>query len=152
MCDTWPSYLCSFRFPSLVLDENGEAALQNYVNSGGNFVGIHAASDCQRNSSFFGKELGACSLCTSILATLNRDGTSNLIIYRSPFWLSPWNTKCSTFLLRYIHSWKHFQPLCWTDCGRDWFLSSKYEHATDAMAYFWRNVRDFGRFDENFSS
>ncbi|KAI0784496.1 trehalose utilization-domain-containing protein [Abortiporus biennis] len=42
-----------------VLDDSGEAALQNYVNLGGNFVGIHSASDCQRNSTFFEKELGA---------------------------------------------------------------------------------------------
>ncbi|KAI0703803.1 class I glutamine amidotransferase-like protein [Cytidiella melzeri] len=42
-----------------VLDADGQAALQRYVDSGGNFVGIHAASDCLRNSTFFDKELGA---------------------------------------------------------------------------------------------
>lgn len=42
-----------------VLDDESEAALQTYVNAGGNFVGIHAASDCQRNSTFYGNELGA---------------------------------------------------------------------------------------------
>ena len=41
------------------LDENGEAALQRYVNLGGNFVAIHAASDCQRNSTFLDKEIGS---------------------------------------------------------------------------------------------
>ncbi|KAG2017848.1 glycosyl-hydrolase [Coprinopsis cinerea AmutBmut pab1-1] len=42
-----------------VLDESGRAALQTYLNSGGNFVGIHSASDCLRNTSFFVRELGA---------------------------------------------------------------------------------------------
>lgn len=44
--------------PTPVLDNRGEAALESYVNSGGNFVGLHSASDCQRNSSFYQKELG----------------------------------------------------------------------------------------------
>ncbi|KAI0073876.1 class I glutamine amidotransferase-like protein [Panus rudis PR-1116 ss-1] len=42
-----------------VLDDNSEAAFQKYINSGGNFVGIHSASDCQWNSTFFERELGA---------------------------------------------------------------------------------------------
>ncbi|KAI0346591.1 class I glutamine amidotransferase-like protein [Trametopsis cervina] len=42
-----------------VLDADGQAAFQRYVDKGGNFVGIHAASDCLRNSTFFDKELGA---------------------------------------------------------------------------------------------
>ncbi|PSS05525.1 hypothetical protein PHLCEN_2v3807 [Hermanssonia centrifuga] len=42
-----------------VLDTNGQAAFQRYIDSGGNFVGIHAASDCLRNSTFFDRELGA---------------------------------------------------------------------------------------------
>lgn len=42
----------------LVLDDPGIAAFQNYVNLGGNFVGIHAASDCLRNNTFFQNELG----------------------------------------------------------------------------------------------
>ncbi|KAI0806110.1 class I glutamine amidotransferase-like protein [Irpex lacteus] len=42
-----------------VLDANGQAAFQDYINKGGNFVGIHAASDCLRNSTFFDKELGS---------------------------------------------------------------------------------------------
>lgn len=44
-----------------VLDDDAERAFENYINSGGNFVGIHAASDCQRNSTFFGNELGELS-------------------------------------------------------------------------------------------
>ncbi|KAH8100133.1 trehalose utilization-domain-containing protein [Cristinia sonorae] len=42
-----------------VLDDAAQTAFQNYINSGGNFVGIHAASDCLRNSTFFANELGA---------------------------------------------------------------------------------------------
>ncbi|CAL1716023.1 unnamed protein product [Somion occarium] len=42
-----------------VLDDEGQIAFQDYVNAGGNFVGIHSASDCLTNSSFFEKELGA---------------------------------------------------------------------------------------------
>jgi hypothetical protein len=41
-----------------VLDDVGKGAFQNYLNLGGNFVGIHAASDCLRNTTFYGKELG----------------------------------------------------------------------------------------------
>lgn len=41
-----------------VLDDSGEAALQKYINLGGNFVAIHSASDCQRNSTFMEKEIG----------------------------------------------------------------------------------------------
>ncbi|PFH53099.1 hypothetical protein AMATHDRAFT_55510 [Amanita thiersii Skay4041] len=42
-----------------VLDEQGKAALQSYLDKGGNFVAIHSASDCLRNTSFFGREVGA---------------------------------------------------------------------------------------------
>ncbi|KAF8575170.1 hypothetical protein K439DRAFT_765210 [Ramaria rubella] len=42
-----------------VLDDPGIEAFQNWVNSGGNFVGIHAASDSLRNNTFFQNELGA---------------------------------------------------------------------------------------------
>ncbi|KAK7454474.1 hypothetical protein VKT23_011230 [Stygiomarasmius scandens] len=42
-----------------VLDDAGKAAFQRYLNLGGNFVGIHSASDCLRNDSFYGNELGA---------------------------------------------------------------------------------------------
>lgn len=42
-----------------VLDDYGKAALENYFNSGGNFVGIHSASDSLRNTTFFVRQLGA---------------------------------------------------------------------------------------------
>ncbi|EIM81515.1 class I glutamine amidotransferase-like protein [Stereum hirsutum FP-91666 SS1] len=42
-----------------VLDENGKAALQKYLDLGGNFVGIHSASDALRNTTFYGNEVGA---------------------------------------------------------------------------------------------
>ncbi|KAI0090257.1 class I glutamine amidotransferase-like protein [Irpex rosettiformis] len=42
-----------------VLDNDGQTAFQRYIDKGGNFVGIHAASDCLRNSTFFDKELGS---------------------------------------------------------------------------------------------
>ncbi|KAI0261512.1 class I glutamine amidotransferase-like protein [Gloeopeniophorella convolvens] len=42
-----------------VLDDTGKAALQKYLDLGGNFVAIHAASDCLRNTTFYGKEVGA---------------------------------------------------------------------------------------------
>jgi len=42
-----------------VLDPTGITSLQNYLNRGGNFVAIHAASDCLRNTSFYGNEVGA---------------------------------------------------------------------------------------------
>ncbi|KAF8623652.1 hypothetical protein AX17_007351 [Amanita inopinata Kibby_2008] len=42
-----------------VLDDQGKAALQNYLDKGGNFVAIHSASDCLRDSTFFGREVGA---------------------------------------------------------------------------------------------
>ncbi|KAH9057821.1 class I glutamine amidotransferase-like protein [Lactarius vividus] len=42
-----------------VLDEGGKAALQQYLDLGGNFVAIHSASDCLRNTTFYGREVGA---------------------------------------------------------------------------------------------
>ncbi|KAJ7650672.1 glycosyl-hydrolase [Roridomyces roridus] len=42
-----------------VLDDAGKAAFQNYLNLGGNFVGVHSASDSLVNTSFYGQELGA---------------------------------------------------------------------------------------------
>ncbi|TCD61846.1 hypothetical protein EIP91_007836 [Steccherinum ochraceum] len=42
-----------------VLDDDAQAAFQDYVDAGGNFVGIHSASDCLRNSTFYANELGA---------------------------------------------------------------------------------------------
>lgn len=45
-----------------MLDDAGQAAFQKYINEGGNFVGIHSASDCLRNSTFFEKEVGSCGL------------------------------------------------------------------------------------------
>lgn len=44
-----------------VLDENGKAALQKYLDLGGNFVGIHSASDALRNTTFYGNEVGESS-------------------------------------------------------------------------------------------
>ncbi|KDQ57247.1 hypothetical protein JAAARDRAFT_35868 [Jaapia argillacea MUCL 33604] len=41
------------------LDAPGVAALQRYLNLGGNFVGIHAASAGEYNTSYYGAELGA---------------------------------------------------------------------------------------------
>jgi Trehalose utilisation len=41
-----------------VLDDPGIVAFQNWVNQGGNFIGVHAASDSLRNNSFFEQELG----------------------------------------------------------------------------------------------
>jgi len=41
-----------------VLDDAGKAALQRYFDLGGNFVAIHAASDCLRNTTFYGREVG----------------------------------------------------------------------------------------------
>ncbi|KAK0469903.1 class I glutamine amidotransferase-like protein [Desarmillaria tabescens] len=42
-----------------VLDDTGKTAFQNYLNNGGNFVGIHSASDTLNTTAFYGKELGA---------------------------------------------------------------------------------------------
>jgi hypothetical protein len=41
-----------------VLDVAGRAALQWYLVLGGNFVAIHPASDCLRNATFYGGEVG----------------------------------------------------------------------------------------------
>jgi len=42
-----------------VLDDTGKTAFQNYLNNGGNFVGIHSSSDTLNTTAFYGKELGA---------------------------------------------------------------------------------------------
>jgi hypothetical protein len=41
-----------------VLDDTGKAALQNYLNLGGNFLAIHCAADALRDSPFFGRQIG----------------------------------------------------------------------------------------------
>ncbi|KAI6122171.1 ThuA-like domain-containing protein [Pisolithus croceorrhizus] len=43
----------------VVLDDTGKAALQNYLNLGGNFVGIHCAADALCDTPFFGEQIGA---------------------------------------------------------------------------------------------
>ncbi|KDQ57249.1 hypothetical protein JAAARDRAFT_58716 [Jaapia argillacea MUCL 33604] len=42
-----------------VLGDSGKAALQKYLNLGGNFITVHSASDCLRNTTFYGEEVGA---------------------------------------------------------------------------------------------
>ncbi|RDX43802.1 class I glutamine amidotransferase-like protein [Lentinus brumalis] len=42
-----------------VLDEAGKAAFERYLDLGGNFVGIHSASDALRNTTWFIHEVGA---------------------------------------------------------------------------------------------
>jgi len=42
-----------------VLDEPGKEAFDRYLENGGNFVGVHAASACLFTTQFFGNELGA---------------------------------------------------------------------------------------------
>ncbi|CCO30363.1 hypothetical protein BN14_04390 [Rhizoctonia solani AG-1 IB] len=42
-----------------VLDDSGKQAFQTYLNKGGNYVGIHAASACLYNTTFYQKEVGA---------------------------------------------------------------------------------------------
>ncbi|KAJ6631009.1 trehalose utilization-domain-containing protein [Mycena sp. CBHHK59/15] len=42
-----------------VLDDSGKAAFQKYLNLGGNFIGVHSASDSLVNTTFYGHELGA---------------------------------------------------------------------------------------------
>lgn len=43
-----------------VLDSAGKIAFQNYLNLGGNFIGIHSATDSLRNDSFYMREIGEC--------------------------------------------------------------------------------------------
>lgn len=42
-----------------VLDQNGKDAFQHYLDAGGNYVGIHAASACLYTSSFYNRTVGA---------------------------------------------------------------------------------------------
>jgi hypothetical protein len=42
----------------VVLDAEGKTGFQDYLNKGGNFVGIHSASDSLNTTKFFGQELG----------------------------------------------------------------------------------------------
>jgi len=42
-----------------VLDDSGKAAFLAYLKKGGNFVGVHSASDTLVNTTFYGRELGA---------------------------------------------------------------------------------------------
>ena len=45
--------------PNDILNTEQQQAFQDYLNSGGNFVAIHAASDCLHDVDFYGKEVGA---------------------------------------------------------------------------------------------
>ncbi|QRV74879.1 hypothetical protein RhiJN_02894 [Ceratobasidium sp. AG-Ba] len=45
--------------PREVLNESGKQAFQNYLNKGGNYIGIHAASACLFNTTFYQKQVGA---------------------------------------------------------------------------------------------
>jgi len=49
---------CNRLTPRAVLDAWGKIAFQNYLNKGGNFVGIHSASDSLNTTTFFGQEVG----------------------------------------------------------------------------------------------
>lgn len=60
----------------IVLDASGKAALQNYLDLGGNFVAIHAASDALRNTTFYGNEVG------------------KLTYTNDPHHLLPWDPDC----------------------------------------------------------
>ncbi|KAG9114445.1 hypothetical protein FRC07_007650, partial [Ceratobasidium sp. 392] len=42
-----------------VLNDSGKQAFQSYLNKGGNYIGIHAASACLFNTTFYQKEVGA---------------------------------------------------------------------------------------------
>jgi len=42
-----------------VLDEAGKGAFQRYLDLGGNFIGVHCASACLRDTEFYVKEIGA---------------------------------------------------------------------------------------------
>ena len=41
-----------------VLEDDGIAAFQKYLNLGGNFIGIHSATDCLNTTEFYGREIG----------------------------------------------------------------------------------------------
>ena len=53
-----PSYVNRGLTVCGVLDTEGKTAFQNYLNKGGNFVGIHSASDSLNTTMFFGQEIG----------------------------------------------------------------------------------------------
>jgi hypothetical protein len=53
-----------------VLNDTGKAALQKYLDLGGGFIAIHAASDCLRNTTFYGNEVGTFSFL-SLRAVFN---------------------------------------------------------------------------------
>lgn len=42
-----------------MLTQARKDALQAYLNKGGNFIGIHSATDCLNTTAFYGKEVGA---------------------------------------------------------------------------------------------
>lgn len=56
--DEHPAKYDAIVFLWSVLNDTGKAALQNYLNLGGNFVGIHCAADALRDTPFFGEQIG----------------------------------------------------------------------------------------------
>ncbi|KAG8935078.1 hypothetical protein FRC01_009118 [Tulasnella sp. 417] len=45
--------------PNDIINSEQQTVFQNYLNSGGNFVGIHSASDCLHDATFYQREIGA---------------------------------------------------------------------------------------------
>lgn len=110
-----------------MLDDSGESALQNYVNLGGNFVGIHAASDAQRNSTFYQNEIGLSlslsSLTRHVLKVYNLGAHFDYHPAIQNAVSRHYGPRCIYFCR---HLTFHFP---FSDCGRYWTIESKHEHA-----------------------
>lgn len=113
-----------------VLDDSGKAAFQKYLNLGGNFIGIHAASDCLRNTTFYGKEVGASF-------PLNIEGTITLNSAELAEFIGAWfdyhpEIQTAVSLSLSCHVMQSMYRVLDRRCN--WTVKSKHEHASYAVA------------------
>lgn len=52
-----------------IMNTDQQQAFQDYLNLGGNFIAVHAASDCLHDTTFYGQELGAYFLSHPTIST-----------------------------------------------------------------------------------
>jgi hypothetical protein len=110
-----------------VLDATGKAALQRYFDLGGNFVAIHSASDCLRNTTFYGREVGE-SRRVLLPIPAQCPGTDQRP-RRSFLRLSSCVTKCGVFDPFVAARLCNEQSLHMRDRGRGQCVASEYKHA-----------------------
>lgn len=89
-----------------VLNETQQAAFEKYIQSGGGFMGIHAATDCEYNWPWYGNLVGAYFLAHPAQqeATLNIVDQNNISTKNLP---NPWKRKDEWYSFKWVASGLH---------------------------------------------